>query len=111
MFLPLDMCRDPGRGQILTTTITIQVLNKGGREIILSVVYEKNWITQRNLVGGFETYTPVSWAYPWAMLGDFNATRFISEKQGGNKLTFGKLQSLINLLMADLSNISCSGNY
>ena len=93
--------------------ITVRAINKGGLDIVLSIVYGENWWSLREqLWQDLKTIHHVHDHKPWAIIGDFNTTRFLDEILGGGRLTYAKIASF-NQFIDDcsLSDIKSSGNY
>ncbi|XP_020258784.1 uncharacterized protein LOC109835211 [Asparagus officinalis] len=106
---------DIWNGDVLSATlqvITIRLQNKGGFNLLLSVIYGENsesarlslWADIRDIYDKFKSM-------PWLLVGDFNVCRFTTEKIGGRHLTVKKLQDFNDCIQScGLSDIKSTGS-
>lgn len=75
----------------------IVIINKGGMDCILSIVYGHNIVANKaDLWQDLITLSPSLEELPWTVIGDFNVVRYSDEMIGGCPLQSAALLPLNN---------------
>jgi len=92
--------------------ITLQLHNKGGLTMPLTVTYGENNQANRNVLWSDIRHIHASYqSMPWILVGDFNVCRFTNEKVGGKRLSIHKLKEFNDCInLCGLNDVKSIGS-